>query len=136
MKGRQLLARGGPFLGLALVLVLFGLAIGPQFFRPANLDLIARQTAIVGMAALGMTLVIASAGIDLSVGSTVSLSTVVIALLLRDDVAPATAALFAIAAAAGCGLVTGLLVTRLRVVPFIVTLGMMLLVRGAAKGLA
>jgi ribose/xylose/arabinose/galactoside ABC-type transport system permease subunit len=83
-----------------------------------------------------MTLVIASAGIDLSVGSTVSLSTVVIALLLRDDVAPATAALFAIAAAAGCGLVTGLLVTRLRVVPFIVTLGMMLLVRGAAKGLA
>jgi ribose transport system permease protein len=136
VKARELLSKGGPFLGLALVLLLFGFAIGPQFFRPANLDLIARQTAIVGMAALGMTLVIASAGIDLSVGSTVSLSTVVIALLLRGDASPATAALAGVAAAAACGLVTGLLVTRLKVVPFIVTLGMMLLVRGAAKGLA
>jgi ribose/xylose/arabinose/galactoside ABC-type transport system permease subunit len=136
VKARALLGKGGPFLGLALVLALFGLLIGPQFFRPANLELIARQTAIVGMAALGMTLVIAAAGIDLSVGSTVSLSTVVIALLLRDEWSPAAAALLGVAAAAGCGLVTGVLVTRLKVVPFIVTLGMMLLVRGAAKGLA
>jgi len=136
VKARALLTKGGPFLGLALVLLLFGFAIGPQFFRPGNLDLIARQTAIVGMAALGMTLVIASAGIDLSVGSTVSLSTVVIALLLRDQWSPAAAALAGVAASAACGLTTGLLVTRLKVVPFIVTLGMMLLVRGAAKGLA
>ena len=136
MKARELLSRGGPFLGLAFVLALFGLLIGPQFFLPLNLDLIARQTAIVGMAALGMTLVIATAGIDLSVGSTVSLSTVVIALLLRQEASPAAAALAGVGAAAACGLVTGLLVTRLKVVPFIVTLGMMLLVRGAAKGLA
>jgi ribose transport system permease protein len=136
VKARELLSRGGPFLGLAFVLALFGLLIGPQFFRPVNLDLIARQTAIVGMAALGMTLVIATAGIDLSVGSTVSLSTVVIALLLRQESSPAAAALAGVGAAAACGLLTGLLVTRLKVVPFIVTLGMMLLVRGAAKGLA
>jgi ribose/xylose/arabinose/galactoside ABC-type transport system permease subunit len=136
MKARELLSKGGPFLGLLLVLVLFGLWIGPQFFRPANLDLIARQTAIVGTAALGMTLVIAAAGIDLSVGSIVSLSTVVIALLLRQGTSPALAALAGIAAGALCGLATGLLVTRLKVVPFIVSLGMMLLVRGAAKGLA
>jgi ribose/xylose/arabinose/galactoside ABC-type transport system permease subunit len=136
MKARELLSKGGPFLGLAFVLVLFGLLLGPPFFRAANLDLIARQSAIVGMAALGMTLVIATGGIDLSVGSTVSLSTVVIALLLRQDTSPALAALLGVAAAAGCGLATGVLVTRLKVVPFIVTLGMMLLVRGAAKGLA
>lgn len=136
MKTRELLSRGGPFLGLVFVLALFGILIGPQFFRPGNLDLIARQTAIVGMAALGMTLVIATAGIDLSVGSTVSLSTVVIALLLRQEASPAAAALAGVAAAAACGLVTGVLVTQLKVVPFIVTLGMMLLVRGAAKGLA
>jgi ribose/xylose/arabinose/galactoside ABC-type transport system permease subunit len=136
MKARELLSKGGPFLGLALVLLLFGALIGPQFFRPANLDLIARQTAIVGTAALGMTLVIAAAGIDLSVGSIISLATVVIALLLRQGTSPAFAGLLGIAAAALCGLVTGLLVTRLKVVPFIVTLGMMLLVRGAAKGLA
>jgi ribose/xylose/arabinose/galactoside ABC-type transport system permease subunit len=133
---RELLAKGGPFLGLVLVLVLFGSLIGPQFFRPANLDLIARQTAIVGTAALGMTMVIAAAGIDLSVGSIISLSTVVIALLLRQEASPALAGLAGIASGAACGFVTGLLVTRLKVVPFIVTLGMMLLVRGAAKGFA
>ena len=136
MKVRELLSRGGPFLGLALVLGLFGVLVGPQFFRPANLDLIARQTAIVGTAALGMTLVIAAAGIDLSVGSIVSMSTVVIALLLRQQASPALSALAGVASGAACGFVTGLLVTQLKVVPFIVTLGMMLLVRGAAKGLA
>src|SRR5204862_4935631 len=82
------------------------------------------------------TMVIVSGGIDLSVGSVVALSTVVTALLLRGGAAPALAALGAVAAGAICGAVTGLLVTGLRVVPFIVTLGMMLLVRGAAKGLA
>jgi len=80
--------------------------------------------------------VIAAAGIDLSVGSLVSLCTVTIAILLRHGHGPGLAAAGGIAAAAACGLVTGVLVTRLKVVPFIVTLGMMLLVRGAAKGLA
>jgi ribose/xylose/arabinose/galactoside ABC-type transport system permease subunit len=136
VKGRELLTRGGPVLGLLLVGALFGVLVGPHFFSPANLELIARQTAIVGTAALGMTLVIATAGIDLSVGSVISLSTVVTALLLRHGTSPAAAAAAGIAAGAACGLVTGLLVTGLRVVPFIVTLGMMLLVRGAAKGLA
>jgi len=136
VKGRELLTRGGPVLGLILVGALFGVLVGPHFFSPANLELIARQTAIVGTAALGMTMVIAAAGIDLSVGSVISLSTVVIALLLRHAASPAAAAAAGIAAGAACGLVTGLLVTGLRVVPFIVTLGMMLLVRGAAKGLA
>jgi ribose transport system permease protein len=136
VKARDLLSRGGPFLGLVLVSGLFGVLVGPHFFSPGNLELIARQTAIVGMAALGMTLVIAAAGIDLSVGSVISLATVVIALALRAETSPAVAAAAGVAAGAFCGLVTGLLVTGLRVVPFIVTLGMMLLVRGAAKGLA
>ena len=136
MTPREMLARVGPLLGLVIVSVLFGALVGPQFFSPANLELIARQTAIVGTAALGMTLVIAAAGIDLSVGSVISLRTVVIALGLRHPLSPAGAAAAGIGAAALCGLVTGLLVTGLRVVPFIVTLGMMLLVRGAAKGLA
>jgi ribose/xylose/arabinose/galactoside ABC-type transport system permease subunit len=136
VKGGDLRARGGPLLGLLLIGALFGGLVGPQFFSPANLELIARQTAIVGTAALGMTLVIAAAGIDLSVGSLISLSTVVIALGLRRAASPAAAAVLGIGAAALCGLTTGILVTGLRVVPFIVTLGMMLLVRGAAKGLA
>ncbi len=133
---RALLDRGGTLIGLALVAVIFGALVGPQFFAPANLELMARQTAIVGMAALGMTMVIVAGGIDLSVGSVIALSTVVIALLLKDDRGPWAAALGGVAASAICGLANGLLITRLRVVPFIVTLGTMLVVRGAAKGLA
>jgi ribose/xylose/arabinose/galactoside ABC-type transport system permease subunit len=96
----------------------------------------ARQTAIVCMAALGMTIVIATGGIDLSVGSIISLTTVAIALMLRAGYAPLTAAAAGVGAAAICGLMNGVLITRLKVVPFIVTLGTMLIVRGAAKGLA
>jgi ribose/xylose/arabinose/galactoside ABC-type transport system permease subunit len=83
-----------------------------------------------------MTMVIVAGGIDLSVGSVVALSSVVIALGLRAEFSPAAAAMAGIATGALCGAVNGLLITRLRVVPFIVTLGMMILVRGAAKGLA
>jgi len=126
----------GVLLGLALVAIFFGALIGPQFFRPANLELMAIQTVIVCVAALGMTMVIVSSGIDLSVGSVVALATVVTAVLLRHGYDPALAALGALGAAALCGLVNGLLITRLKVVPFIVTLGTMLLVRGAAKGVA
>jgi ribose/xylose/arabinose/galactoside ABC-type transport system permease subunit len=133
---RVLTGAGGPVLGLLFVAITFGLLIGAHFFLPANLELIARQTAIVCAAALGMTVVVISGGIDLSVGSVVALTTVVIALALGDGWSPLAAAGAAVAAAALCGLANGLLVTGLRVVPFIVTLGTMILVRGAAKGLA
>ena len=136
MRARELFQKLGPFLGLVLVLAVFGLLIGPQFFRPGNLELIARQTSIVCVAALGMTMIIVAAGIDLSAGSIIALSTVVIAMVLRDGHAPALAALAGMLAGALCGAITGALITSLKVVPFIVTLGMMLLVRGAAKGLA
>lgn len=133
---RSVLGRAGSFLGLILVCVVFGIAVGPQFFSPANLDLIARQTAIVGMAAIGMTIVIVSAGIDLSVGSIIALATVTIALMLRAGYGPAAAAMAAVGVGALAGLVNGLLIIALRMAPFIVTLGTMLVVRGAAKGLA
>jgi ribose transport system permease protein len=131
-----MLDRAGVFLGLVLVATVFGVLVGSQFYAPANLELMARQTAIVCMAALGMTVVIASGGIDLSVGSMIALATVVIALMLRAGYSPLMAAAAGVAAAAVCGLVNGILITRLKVVPFIVTLGTMLIVRGAAKGLA
>jgi ribose/xylose/arabinose/galactoside ABC-type transport system permease subunit len=133
---RSLLDRTGVFFGLVLVATIFGVLVGRQFFAPANLELMARQTAIVCMAALGMTIVIAAGGIDLSVGSMIALTTVVIALMLRADHSPLVAAIAGVAAAAVCGLVNGLLITQLKVVPFIVTLGTMLIVRGAAKGFA
>ena len=139
VTARRLLDERGVLLGLVAVLATFGLLIGPQFFAAANLELMARQTAIVCVAALGMTMVIVAGGIDLSVGSIVALSTVVTALLLRHDPSASgalIAALGALAAGAVCGALNGVLITQLRVVPFIVTLGTMLLVRGAAKGLS
>ena len=135
MTTRSVLERAGTFLGLLLVAVVFGALVGPQFFAPTNIELMARQMAIVSIAAVGMTIVIVAGGIDLSVGSIIALCTVVIAQLLRMNVSPLMAALGAIAAAAFCGFINGVLITQLRVVPFIVTLGTMLVIRGAAKGL-
>jgi ribose transport system permease protein len=126
----------GVLAGLVLVAFLFAFLIGAQFLSAANLELMARQTAIVAVAALGMTMVIVAGGIDLSVGSVIALSTVVTALFLRDGYWPAVAAGGAVVAGAACGLMNGVLITSLRVVPFIVTLGTMLLLRGAAKGLS
>lgn len=130
------LNRSGAVIGLLLVFGLFALLAPESFSSVRNLETIARQTAIVGIAALGMTLVIISAGIDLSVGSLIALTTVVIAGLLQQGANPFAAALGGILAASLCGLVNGLLITRLKVVPFIVTLGTLLLVRGVAKGIA
>ena len=125
-----------PVLALVVVFELFVLIAPSSFATTRNMEMIARQTTIVGVAALGMTMVIISGGIDLSVGSIVALSTVVIAWLLRyTGASPLMAAVGGVAASAFFGLVSGLLITRLRVVPFIVTLGMMLVVRGAAKGI-
>ncbi len=134
MTTRSFIDRAGTLLGLILVAIIFGVLVGPRFFAPTNLELMARQTAIVSIAAVGMTIVIVAGGIDLSVGSMIALTTVVVAQLLRMEVSPLAAALGGIGAAAFCGLVNGVLITRLRVVPFIVTLGTMLVIRGAAKG--
>jgi len=133
---RQHIGAFGPLIGLLGVYGFFAL-VGPASFSTVrNLETIARQTTIVGTAALGMTLVIIAGGIDLSAGSVIALSTVVIAALLQAGIDPLWAAVGGVGAGAACGLVNGLLITRLRVVPFIVTLGTMLVVRGMAKGLA
>jgi len=126
----------GPLIGLVAVYLFFAL-IGPDSFTSIRtLETIARQTAIVGTAALGMTLVIILGGIDLSVGSIVAMTSVVVALVLNGGGGPAAAIVMAMLAGALTGLTSGTLITRLKVAPFIVTLGMLLLVRGVAKGLA
>jgi ribose/xylose/arabinose/galactoside ABC-type transport system permease subunit len=126
----------GPVVGLLVIYGLMALVAPASFSSLRNLETIARQSTIVGTAALGMTLVIVLGGIDLSVGSVVALSTVVIASLLQAGAPPLAAALGGVGAAVLCGALNGVLITRLRMVPFIVTLGTLLVVRGAAKGLA
>jgi ribose transport system permease protein len=97
------------------------------------MTLIAKQTAIVGMGALGMTVIIAAGGIDLSVGSMLALTSVVLASCLRAGMHPLLALLATLLAGVLAGAVNGVLVTGLRLVPFIVTLGTMLLYRGLAE---
>ena len=125
-----------PLLGLFVVYALFAL-LGPDSFSSArNLETMARQTTIVGIAAIGMTLVIISGGIDLSAGSIIALSTVVVAATMNAGASPLISAVAGMGAGALAGLANGLIITRLRVVPFIVTLGTLLIVRGLAKGIA
>ncbi|HVU24152.1 MAG TPA: ABC transporter permease [Opitutus sp.] len=132
----RLLADRGPLVGLVLVCALFATLRFETFVTWDNFAIVLQQTAVIGTAALGMTLVIIAGGIDLSVGSVIALGTVVIALLLEHGWSAVAAALAGIAASALCGAFSGLLITRLRLLPFVVTLGMMGALRGAAKGLA
>jgi len=131
-----LLGRLGPLLGLVFVVALFGALRPAAFLTPDNFQLILLQTAVVGTAALGMTLIIVSGGIDLSIGSNVALCTVVIALLLARGQSPLVAAAGGVVAGALARLLIALLITKLRLSPFIVTLGTWGALRGLAKGLA
>jgi ribose/xylose/arabinose/galactoside ABC-type transport system permease subunit len=126
----------GP-LGAWVVLYIFFALMAPESFTTFdNLQIMVRQTTMVGIAALGMTMVIIVGGIDLSVGSTVALTTVVVARLLQAELSPFASALGGLMVAAAAGLIIGALITSLRMTPFIVTLGAMGILRGAAKGVA
>jgi ribose/xylose/arabinose/galactoside ABC-type transport system permease subunit len=121
----------GTLIGLvALCLVLWILT--PYFLTVSNLLNVAEQTSINAIVAVGMTFVILSAGIDLSVGSIVALSGVILGMALRDGEPPALALALALAVGVVSGAVNGLLVSHGGLPPFIVTLGTMSIARGAA----
>ena len=125
----------GPFAGLGLVVLIFALLTGSpeKYLSISNLRIVLSQTMIVALGAIGMTLIIISGGIDLSVGSNIALTSVVTALALRHSWPPSVALLGGIVVGGLVGLVNGLAITSLRVVPFIATLGMLGIARGAAK---
>lgn len=116
----------------------------PDFLKVSNILNVANQTAIYAIIAIGMTMVIVTAGIDLSVGSLVALGAVFSAIVVRDwgggkeaDVGAVMAACFAgIGVCALAGVFNGLMVTTFRIPPFIVTLSMMLMASGLAFRLA
>jgi ribose transport system permease protein len=113
---------------------------GANFLKPENLLNIANQIAVIAIVAIGMTLVIITGGIDLSVGSLIALSAVVCTLVIRDYAGAeharaggmVVAGLAGIALCAGVGLFSGAMVTFFRIPAFIVTLGMMLVASGLA----
>lgn len=117
------------FLAMCLIFAL----LEPRFLAPRNLLNIAIQSATNAVIALGMTLIIASAGIDLSVGSLVAFTGVVTADLMQNQGIPfAPAIVLGVGLGAGCGLITGLIVTKMHIPPFIATLGGLSLYRGLA----
>ena len=126
----------GPMAALLGVYALFAVLRPDTFARSLNLITMARQTVVVGIATAGMTMVIISGGIDLSVGSSVALTTVVIARALNAGASPFVAALAGVAVASLAGVLIGAAVGLLRITPFVVTLGAMTILRGAAKGIA
>jgi fructose transport system permease protein len=103
--------------------IVFGLA-NSRFFLLGNLSIVLQQAAIVGALAVGQTLVILTAGIDLSIGAVMVLSSLVMAKLAKDGGVPGPVALLiGLAVAVFAGAVNGFLVTRIKLPPFIVTLG-------------
>ena len=135
MKNRLgVLARSrqvGTLIGLFLLGALLSI-LSPFFLTSSNLLNVMEQTAINAVIAVGMTFVILSAGIDLSVGSIAALSGVVLANRLQAGWPLALAILAGLLTGALCGLFSGLLITRGKLPPFIATLGMMSVCRGAA----
>ncbi len=112
-----------PLLVLIVACIVFTI-INPRFAAPATISIILQQTAVVAALAIGQTLVILTAGIDLAVGAICILSMLVMANLAANQGVPGfLALLIGIAIGTACGLLNGVLVTRLGLPPFIVTLG-------------
>jgi len=132
---RRWLSILGPFLGLALVVAVFAILTGSpeKFLSPFNIRVVLSQTVIVAISAIGMTIIMISGGIDLSVGSTIALTSVVTALGVNAGLDPIIAILAGVMVGVLVGVVNGLAITGLRVIPFIATLGMLGIARGVAK---
>ncbi len=116
---------GVPLIVLVASVMAFGVILGSKFFSPFALTLILQQVAIVGIVGMAQTLVVLTAGIDLSVGAIMVLSSVVMGQFTFRYGIPAELAVIAgLACGALCGFINGTLVARMKLPPFIVTLGM------------
>jgi ribose transport system permease protein len=120
-----------PFFTLILLFVLLSV-LSPHFLTGTNLSSVARQTAVINIMALGMTMIIIAGGIDLSVGAILAMAGL-LGCKAMEVGQPILAGVFVgLATGAVCGLFNGLLTTRLRINPFIVTLGTLGIIRGSA----
>jgi ribose/xylose/arabinose/galactoside ABC-type transport system permease subunit len=128
---RRWLASYGIFAALAAECLVLALATD-SFLSAGNLTNVLRQNAFTAILAAGMSFAILTGGIDLSVGSVVALAGVLCADALARGYGLATGLATGLSVGLGVGVVNGLAVTRLKVPPFVVTLAMMLVVRGAA----
>ncbi len=122
---QALLARFGVLIGFAAVILFFAVS-SPTFLTLGNItNMLVNNVALLAMVALGMTIVIASGGIDLSVGTAVDLASMVFIMLMAAGHGLMVGLLGAIAVAAVVGAVNAILITRLRISPFLATLGVL-----------
>lgn len=124
---------------MLLVLVIFGIVmsiLSPIFMTPGNVEAILLGLSVEGIIAIGMVIVLISGGFDLSVGSTLAFAGVVTGLALTAGVAAPVSIVLGLLAALSVGLVNGLLIAKLKINPFIATLGMQITIRGLLLVLA
>lgn len=118
------------FASLIVLVVFFSLA-SPNFLQTANVMAILQATSVNGVLAIAATMVIITGGIDLSVGTLMTFTAVIAGVLLTYLGLPMPLGIIgAIAAGAGCGFISGSLIARMKIPPFIATLGMMLILKG------
>lgn len=118
---------------LTLIVLVLGLSLGTDsFLRPENLTSVVRQTAVINIMALGMTVIMVAGGIDLSVGSMMALSGLLGCLVMQNGGGAGAGIAAGVTAGLALGTLNGLGVSRLRINPFIVTLGAMGIYRGLA----
>jgi ribose transport system permease protein len=120
-----------PFLSLIVLFVALA-AASPHFFTSTNLASVVRQTAVINIMGLGMTIIIISNGIDLSVGSILAMGGLLGTMAMERGLPISAGIAVGILTGLFCGLVNGLLIARLNIAPFIVTLGTLGIVRGLA----
>ncbi|RYH12440.1 ABC transporter permease [Tropicimonas sp. IMCC6043] len=118
---------------LTLLILILIFSFGNKAFLSVNNGLtVLLQTSVIGLMGIGMTLVIITGGIDLSVGSVLALSGTTTGLLVKAGVPVVPAMLCGVLVGAACGLFNGFVITKMRITPFVATLGMMLIARGTA----
>jgi len=127
----DLIKRFLPFVSLIALCILIA-TLEPKFLSSGNLAGVARQIAVITIMAIGMTIVMGSGGIDLSVGSIMALAGVAGTMALSSGMPVIAGIAVCVVAGAACGLVNGVAVATLRIPPFIVTLGAMGIYRGMA----
>ena len=120
-----------PFATLIVLFVTLSLA-SRHFLTSTNLSSVVRQTAVINILALGMTLIIISGGIDLSVGAILAMGGLLGTMAMANGYSPLAGVLVGILAGLLCGLANGIMTSRLKINPFIVTLGTLGIVRGLA----
>ena len=116
---------------ILFVLLLCACLFTTEFLKPSNLSNVLLQVATDGIVAVGVTFIVLTGGIDLSVGSQIALTSVIV-IMMQPKFGTAAGVLTAVAAGLVIGLLNGLLITRVGISPFVTTLGMMTLIKGIA----